>query len=79
MDFVFDRSADGRIIKNLDIVDDATHESVLIRPERAISGLAVIRILDEPAITRGLPRVSSFKHSSRNRLSDNRTLGGSAT
>ena len=28
MDFVFDRSADGRVIKCLTIVDDATHESV---------------------------------------------------
>lgn len=57
MDFVFDRSSDGRIIKNLAIVDDATHESVLLRPERAISGIMVIRILDELRLTRGLPRV----------------------
>ena len=57
MDFVFDRSADGRVIKCLTIVDDATHEAVAIRPERAISGLAVTRLLDELAITRGLPRV----------------------
>jgi transposase InsO family protein len=57
MDFVFDRSADGRVIKNLAIVDDATHESVLIRPERAISGVMVTRVLDELAITRGLPKV----------------------
>ena len=57
MDFVFDRSSDTRVIKSLTIVDDATHESVTIRPERAISGMAVTRILDELAITRGLPRV----------------------
>lgn len=57
MDFVFDRSSDGRVIKNLAIVDDATHESVLLRPERAISGVMVTRILDELAITRGLPKV----------------------
>ena len=37
MDFVFDRSAEGRAIKCLTIVDDATHESVAIVPERAIS------------------------------------------
>ena len=35
MDFVFDRSADRRVIKCLTIVDDATHESVNIVPERA--------------------------------------------
>ena len=57
MDFVFDRCADGRVIKSLAIVDDATHESVAIRPEHAISGLAVTRILDRLAKTRGLPRI----------------------
>lgn len=57
MDFVFDRSADGRVIKSLTIVDDATHESVAIVPERAIGGLAVTRILDRLAVTRGLPQV----------------------
>ena len=57
MDFVFDRSADGRVIKSLTIVDDATHESVAIVPERAIGGLAVTRILDSLSGSRGLPRV----------------------
>ena len=57
MDFVFDRSADGRVIKCLTIVDDATHESVGITPERAMGGLAVTRMLDRLAMTRGLPRV----------------------
>ena len=56
MDFVFDRSAEGRVIKCLTIVDDATHESVAIVPERAIGGLAVTRILDRLTMTRGLPR-----------------------
>lgn len=57
MDFVFDRSADGRVIKCLAIVDDATHEAVAIRPERAIGGLAVTRILGRLAVSRGLPKV----------------------
>lgn len=57
MDFVFDRSADGRVIKILAIVDDATHEPVCLRPERAISGVMVTRILGELALTRGLPKV----------------------
>jgi transposase InsO family protein len=56
MDFVFDRSAEGRIIKCLTIVDDATHESVAVAPERAIGGLTVTRLLDRLASTRGLPR-----------------------
>ena len=57
MDFVFDRSADGRVVKCLTIVDDATHESVAIVSERAIGGLTVTRILDRLAVTRGLPRI----------------------
>lgn len=57
MDFVFDRTADGRAIKTLTIVDDATHECVAIEVERAISGHGVARVLDRLANTRGLPRI----------------------
>jgi putative transposase len=57
MDFVFDRTAEGRVLKCLTIVDDATHESVLIEVERAISGQRLTRILDRLAHTRGLPQV----------------------
>nr|WP_257608314.1 IS3 family transposase [Xanthomonas hortorum] len=57
MDFVFDRTADGRVIKCLVIVDDATHEAVAIEVERAISGHGVTRVLDRLAHSRGLPKV----------------------
>ena len=57
MDFVFDRTAEGRVIKCLVIVDDATHEAVTIEVERAISGLGVTRMLDRLALSRGLPQV----------------------
>jgi putative transposase len=57
MDFVFDRTAEGRVIKCLTIVDDATHESVAIVPERAIGGNPLTRILDQLRVTRGLPQV----------------------
>ena len=57
MDFMFDRSADGRVIKCLNIVDDASTEAVAIAPERAIGGIAVTRILDRLAMERGLPNV----------------------
>lgn len=36
-DFVFDRTAEGHSIKNLTVVDDATHEAVAIVPERALA------------------------------------------
>lgn len=57
MDFVFDRTAEGRVIKCLTIVDDATHEAVAIEVERAISGQQLTRILDRLALSRGLPKV----------------------
>ena len=56
MDFVFDRTADGRVLKCLTVVDDATHESVTIVSERDISGLMLTRILGRLALTRGLPQ-----------------------
>ena len=46
MDFVFDRTAEGRSIKSLTVVDDATHEAVAIVPERALGGNQLVRILE---------------------------------
>ena len=57
MDFVFDRLADGRALKCLTVVDDATQEAVTIAPDRAISGVYVTRILDQLKQGRGLPKV----------------------
>lgn len=57
MDFVFDRTAEGRVLKCLTIVDDATHEAVAVEVERAISGAGVARALDRLALRRGLPEV----------------------
>ena len=56
MDFVFDRTAEGRVIKSLTVVDDATHEAVAIVPERAMGGMQLTRALDRIAKTRGLPK-----------------------
>ncbi len=56
MDFVFDRTAEGRSIKSLTVVDDATHEAVAIVPERALGGSQLVRTLEQLASTRGLPR-----------------------
>jgi transposase InsO family protein len=56
MDFVFDRTAEGRSIKSLTVVDDATHEAVAIVPERALGGNQLVRILEQLRSTRGLPK-----------------------
>ena len=45
-DFVFDRTAEGRVLKCLTIVDDATTEAVAVVPARALGGLPVTRVLD---------------------------------
>lgn len=56
MDFVFDCTAEGRSIKSLTVVDDTTHEAVAIAAERAMGGNQLVRVLDQLAITRGLPK-----------------------
>ena len=56
-DFIFDRTAEGRVVKCLTIVDDATTEAVAIVPARALGGRPVTRVLDRLALERGLPRV----------------------
>ena len=56
-DFVFDRTAEGRVLKCLAIVDDATTEAVAIVPARALGGRQVTRVLDRLALERGLPGV----------------------
>lgn len=56
-DFVFDRTAEGRVLKCMAIVDDATTEAVAIIPARTLGGLAVTRATDRLAATRGLQQV----------------------
>jgi putative transposase len=56
-DFVFDRTAEGQVLKCLTIVDDATTEAVAIVPARALGGLPVTRVLEQLAASRGLPQV----------------------
>jgi putative transposase len=57
IDFVFDRTAEGRVLKCLTIVDDATHEAVAIEIERAISGIGVTHVMDRVAVARDLPKI----------------------
>jgi transposase InsO family protein len=79
MDFVFDRTAEGRVIKCLTIVDDATHEAVAIEVERAISGHMLTRVLDRLAHERGVqlrliepgkPNQNAYVESFNGRLRD---------
>lgn len=54
MDAVYDRTGDGRSIKNLTAVDDATHKVASTVAERKMAGILVVRISDQIAATRGL-------------------------
>ena len=58
-DFVFDRTADGRVVKCLTVVDDATTEAVAIVPARTLGGLPVTRVLDRLASLEPAHRASS--------------------
>ena len=57
MDFVFDRSADGRSIKSLTVVDDATTECIAIEVGSSMSGAQVARALEAVCLQRGAPKV----------------------
>ena len=61
-DFVFDRTADGRVVKCLTIVDDATTEAVAIVPARALGGGPVTRALDGLALVRSIIVRSADAH-----------------
>jgi len=56
MDIVFDRISEGHVIKNLTLVDDATHEAIAIVPESTMGGLYLIQVLKQLVTTRGIPR-----------------------
>lgn len=57
MDFVFDRVAGGRSIKNVAIIDDATHEAVAVVPEHSISSHRLVQILEMLCSHRGYPTI----------------------
>lgn len=55
MDFIFDRISNGRQLKILGIVDDATTECVAVHAEHALGGDHLVRILDRTCQGRGYP------------------------
>lgn len=57
MDFIFDRISNGRQLKILGIVDDATTECVAVHAEHALGGDHLVRILDRICQHRGYPDV----------------------
>ena len=56
MDFMSDVLANGRRLKTLNIIDDATRECPAIEVDTSISGQGVVRVLDEVGLLWGLPK-----------------------
>jgi putative transposase len=57
MDFVWDALTSGRRIKTLTAIDTHTRESLAIEVDTSINAQRVIRVLNDVALTRGLPEV----------------------
>lgn len=55
MDFVFDRTEDGRPIKILTLVDDYSKESLWLEVDRGISGKDLCELLDFIILVNGKP------------------------
>jgi len=55
LDFVMDSLANGRRLKVLTVVDDASKEAILIEPAHSLTGNDVAELLDRVAQFRGYP------------------------
>ena len=62
LDFQFDVTVDGRILKLLNIVDEYTRECPAIVVERSIDADRVVATLDRLAVHRGAPAFVRFDH-----------------
>ena len=55
LDFIFDRTADGRPIKILVVLDEYTRENIALEVSRKLKSHDVIMVLDELTAIRGAP------------------------
>lgn len=55
-DFVFERTHDGRSFKMLNIIDEFTRESLMIKVKRKLKSIDVLEALAELFLTRGVPK-----------------------
>jgi putative transposase len=54
LDYQFDQTLDGRILKLLNVVDEHTREVLAIQVERRIDADATVNVLDRLVIERGI-------------------------
>ena len=62
LDFQFDQTADGRMLKLLNVIDEYTRECLAIEVDRSIDADAVVACLDQLAASRGAPGYVRFDH-----------------
>jgi len=60
MDFQFDTTADGRILKMMNVIDEFTREALAITVDRSIDADGVVAVLDRLALARGAPHYVRF-------------------
>lgn len=58
--FVQDRTADGRVYRTLNIIDEYTRGSLMIRVDRKLNSTDVLDALTDLFILRGPPEFSSM-------------------
>jgi putative transposase len=69
-DFQFDQTADGRVLKLLNVLDEFTRESLEMLVERGIDAEATVEVLERLASQRGAPAAPAV----RQRPGDDRAL-----
>jgi putative transposase len=62
LDVQFDQTADGRMLKLLNVIDQSTRECLAIEVDRSIDADGVVRCLDRLAAGRGAPAYVRFDH-----------------
>jgi len=62
LDFQFDQTTDGRMLKLLNVIDEFTRECLAIEVERSIDADGVVRCLERLAAERGAPAYVRFDH-----------------
>jgi putative transposase len=81
LDFQFDTTVDGRVLKLLHIVDEHTREALAIEADRRIDADQTVRVLDRIARERGRPpelvRMDNGPELTANALRDWCRFGGS--
>jgi len=83
LDYQFDTTVDGRVLKLLHVVDEHTREALAVQVERRIDADQTVRVLDRIVARRGhspeLLRMDNGPELTANALRDWCRLGGSGT